>query len=91
MPLVNVEHARNAPLITSLERCAVRNVFMAGAESMSASAEAFDRDHLPESEYVGNYNDCYASIRAFTHIREKLNAARVVRQIRLICLPDQNT
>jgi hypothetical protein len=49
---------------------------MAGEESMSAGAKALlTRIACSESEYVANYNDCCGSIRAFTHIRERLNEA----------------
>lgn len=95
MPLVDVEHARNTPLITGLlGRCVARNVLMACEESMSHGAEAvLIRTACLKSEYVVNYNDCRGSIRAFTHIRETEGAShlRQIRQIRQISPTDQNT
>ncbi len=83
MPLVDVEHARNAPLITDLlGRCAVRNVLMPRGESMTTGAKALLASIVcSKSEYVVNYNDCCGSIRALTHIRERLNGATGLRQI----------
>lgn len=83
MPLVDVEHARNAPLITDLlGRCVARNVLMACEESMPGGAEALlIRTACLKSEYVANYNDCRGSIRAFTHIREKLDGTSRTQRV----------
>ena len=54
---------------------------MAGEErNVSRCRGASTRIACSKSEYVANYNDCGGSIRAFTHIRERLNGASL-RQI----------